>query len=242
MQAHKNFDTLLRLYLSTISSLIWRNSYEKENINVGLMKELTGGDKIQARAIYKEPIEFKPQFKMILTCYHLPKIPSDDGGTWRRLRVVEFTSKFTETPDPADPNQFPIDYTIADKLPTWCEALMFLLIEHYKIYKKQGLKEPKEVLICTKNYQINNDIYAEFISDNITEEDKGILRIDEIYNYFRQWHKESYTGSSCPSRKELKDYMEKKEIQTILKTSSISLEEWKKYFDVKVIKKKKQYK
>lgn len=32
-----------------------------------------------------------------------------------------------------------------------------------------------------------------------------------------------------------KDYMEKKEIQTVLKTSSISLEEWKKYLDVKKI-------
>ena len=183
---------------------------EKENINVGLMKELTGGDKIQARLIYKEPIEFKPQFKMILTCNHLPKIPSDDGGTWRRLRVVEFTSKFVDDPDPNDPNQFPIDYTLADKLPTWGEALIYLLIEHYKIYKRVGLKEPKEVLLCTKNYQINNDTYAEFISDNIMEDAKSIVKIDEIYNYFKIWYKESYSSGSCPNRKDLKDYMEKK--------------------------------
>lgn len=183
---------------------------EKENINVGLMKELTGGDKIQARLIYKEPIEFKPQFKMILTCNHLPKIPSDDGGTWRRLRVVEFTSKFVDNPDPNEPNQFPIDYTLADKLPTWGEALMYLLIEYYKVYKRQGLKEPKEVLICTKNYQVNNDMYAEFINDNIMEDVKSILRIDEVYTHFKQWYKDSYSSGSCPRKKELNDYMEKK--------------------------------
>ena len=35
-----------------------------ERINVGLMKELTGGDKIQAeRPAHKDPVEFKPQFK-----------------------------------------------------------------------------------------------------------------------------------------------------------------------------------
>jgi P4 family phage/plasmid primase-like protien len=202
---------------------------EKENINVGLMKELTGGDKIQARAIYKEPIEFKPQFKMVLTCNHLPKIPSDDGGTWRRLRVVEFTSRFNDSPDPSDPRQFLIDPLLAVKLPTWKEALMYLLIEYYKIYKKNGLKEPKEVLACTKNYQVNNDIYAEFINENIIENDKSILKIEEIFNYFKQWYKESYTSGSCPSKKELKEYMERKygKYDQINPRSNVKIRGWR---------------
>ena len=61
---------------------------EGANINVGLMKNFTGGDKIKGRALYKEPIEFKPQFKIILVCNALPKVPPYDGGIWRRLEVV----------------------------------------------------------------------------------------------------------------------------------------------------------
>ena len=39
---------------------------ENEKIQVGIMKEMTGGDKIVARGLNKEPIEFKPQMKMVL--------------------------------------------------------------------------------------------------------------------------------------------------------------------------------
>jgi phage/plasmid-associated DNA primase len=39
---------------------------ESERLNVGVMKELSGGD-IICRALYSDPIEFRPQFSMVMT-------------------------------------------------------------------------------------------------------------------------------------------------------------------------------
>ena len=58
------------------------------------MKELTGNDKIIARALFKEPVEFIPQFKMLLMCNDLPNVASNDDGTWRSMEVVDFISRF----------------------------------------------------------------------------------------------------------------------------------------------------
>lgn len=164
---------------------------EDEKLNVGLMKELSGGDKIMARALFKEPFEFKPQFKMVLTCNHLPNVPSDDGGTWRRIRLVEFTSRFVEDPDPEKPNEFPMDKELHTKFVDWREQFMALLIEYYKKYMQTGIKEPEEVLQCTREYQKNNDFYLEFKDDKIEGDEMAFLSVNDAFTTFKYWQKEN---------------------------------------------------
>lgn len=176
---------------------------EDEKLNIGLMKELTGGDKIMARLIYKEPIEFKPQFKMILTCNHLPNVPSDDGGTWRRLRVVEFTSKFTDNPNPENTNEFPIDMEIAKHFEDWKEHFMTMLIEYHKRYVQSGISEPDEVLKCTKEYQKNNDIILEFVESELEKYDAGFVPISDVLALFKSWAKDSLPNFKAGKKKDI---------------------------------------
>jgi P4 family phage/plasmid primase-like protien len=175
---------------------------EDEKLNVGLMKELTGGDKIMARLIYKEPIEFKPQFKMILTCNNLPNVPSDDGGTWRRIRVVEFTSRFCDDPDPEKENEFLIDTELTDKFVQWKEYFMSMLIEYYKKYIEKGITEPEEVLQCTKEYQKNNDTFLEFVEQECERRDEDFLSYMDVYGAFKMWCKENNMQMVCTKKRD----------------------------------------
>ena len=175
---------------------------ENEVFNVGLMKELTGGDKIMARSLYKEPVEFLPQMKMVLTCNHLPEVHASDDGTWRRIRLVEFVSKFTDTPDPTKENEFPIVRGLIDKMDEWKETFMTMLIEIYKKYCEEGLVEPEEVLKATREYQRNNDFIGDFIDSCSVDTENAYVSISEVYNVFKSWVKENNPDIKVQNRRE----------------------------------------
>jgi len=185
-----------------------------EEINVGLMKELTGNDTIIARGLHKDPVEFKPQFKMVLTCNDLPKVSANDRGTWRRISVVEFISKFVDEPDPNEPYEFKIDDTLEEKLKLWPEAFMYLLIEYYKKFKKNGIKEPSDVKRNTEDYQVESDMFVGFINERLIEvdnSDSNGIKLDDIYFVYGDWHKQAYgQNSKCPTRKELRENLIRK--------------------------------
>tara|TARA_Y100000389_G_scaffold204972_1_gene261447 strand:+ start:7227 stop:9959 length:2733 start_codon:yes stop_codon:yes gene_type:complete len=183
---------------------------EKEKIQVGFMKEISGGDKIVARTLNKEPIEFKPQFTLLLTCNELPEVPADDGGTWRRIKLVEFTSKFVLNPDPENPNEFPQDPHLDRKLKKWKNAFMWMLLEYYKIYKQEGYTEPKEVTAFTEQYQQLNDKYADFLKENILDDKNSTLYLDGVYSEFSVWYRETIDNKPPPSKREFTVYIEKR--------------------------------
>jgi P4 family phage/plasmid primase-like protien len=180
---------------------------EDEKINIGLMKELSGGDKILARAIYKEPVEFKPQFKLLLLCNHLPSVPSDDGGTWRRIRVVEFTSKFVD--NPKEENEFPIDLELGEKIEKWKLYFIPMLLDYYKLYKSEGLLEPEDVLSCTRDYKRNNDHIADFIHNCIEKESSSFLSLNDAFLELKSWVKDDNIPLKIPTKPELEKQLSK---------------------------------
>lgn len=187
-----------------------------ETLNVGEMKEITGNDKIQARGLYKEPFEFTPQFKLFLMCNQLPHVPSDDEGTWRRLRATAFVSKFVK-PDKVDIklNRHPIDTQLKQKLPFWKIPFMMILLENWREYDKNGIVIPKAVLDKTNQYRNSNDVIGQWIADcceEIENDTSGVEEIaptelDNLYCDFKEWaQKEEF---DAPKRNVFKEALKK---------------------------------
>lgn len=138
---------------------------------------------------------------MVLTCNHLPVVPSDDGGTWRRIRVVRFESKFSDNPDPNNPNEFPADPKLHSKFDDWGSAFMSVLVDLYKKVVTTKEREPDEVLEATREYQRRNDTVADFADSCIVKNLDGAMLLDQAYADFRAWLKDEGIAERGSMRK-----------------------------------------
>ena len=188
---------------------VYQEPDENDKINPGLMKELTGGDTMSIRDLYKganDMIELKPQMKYFMTCNTLPIIPTIDDGTWRRLRKLDFSSRFIINPDPSRPNEFMIDLSLKEHIRDWAPAFASYLIHIYcNLYKKlKGpIIEPDEVKESTNQYKKENSYIDEYIDEHIIKIDDNtkIIRGDELWQNFYDWYTNSYKTNKLPMKK-----------------------------------------
>ena len=137
-------------------------------LNTGLMKEITSGEKIFARDLFRSGTEFEIQAKFHLACNDKPKVDATDGGTWRRLLVIWFVSKFVANPIAA--NEYLINEQI-EKLvqkPEWTQPFMSYLIHILREgngYRK--IQPPSKIMEYTSEYRNETDTVAKFLHEKI---------------------------------------------------------------------------
>jgi P4 family phage/plasmid primase-like protien len=161
-------------------------------LNTGLMKELTSGEKMYARDLFKSGTEFEVQAKFHLACNEKPKINTTDGGTWRRLVVINFLSKFV--PVPSANNEFPMDESIqfAVQSKEWATPFLNYLVHILKDGKGlRKLPAPQAVLQYTSEYRDENDGISRFMNEKLMAFQEGdqVQPVDKttLKRVFKQW-------------------------------------------------------
>ena len=184
-------------------------------LNVGLMKELTGGDTIQARALYREPFEFKPQFKMVLCCNDKPDLPEHDQGTWRRVRNTDYITAFRPEPQEECVLQFKMDDRLSDKMENWTEPFMSLLLHYNKKYKNGHCRIPHpEILEYTAGYRKQGDHFSDFMEDRfelIDDDASEGVAFNIAHQEYQSWYNSNHPNSNGQkNRKEFQAFMDEK--------------------------------
>ena len=201
--------------LKGIRYAVMQEPTKGDQINEGIMKEITGGDPIQGRALFKDMITFIPQFKLVVCTNTMFDIKSNDDGTWRRIRVNDFVSKFLELPyedtkfSKEDyPYQFKMDKKIDAKFAQWVHVFMSMLVDIS--YEKKGLVDNcKIVMASSNNYRDGQDYLTEFVKDRVQKKDGARIKKMELSQEFKIWYTMNI-GRNVPKTKEIIEFMDKK--------------------------------
>jgi P4 family phage/plasmid primase-like protien len=183
-------------------------------LNEGVMKELTGGDPIQARGLYSESEIFEPQFSLVVCTNSLFDIESNDDGTWRRIRKVDFVSKFTDEGEQhtdETPYVFPKDKNLKDKLPVYAPYFASMLVK--RAFETDGVVVDCETVLNASNkYRKGQDHISAFISEKIIKTDNTKDKIGKrgLQEGFKQWFELTQGSRRSPKGDELFEYMNKK--------------------------------
>jgi putative DNA primase/helicase len=183
------------------------------------MKELTGGDPLQARGLYSESEIFDPQFNLVVCTNNLFDIESNDDGTWRRIRKCNFVSKFVDEGEQYNddtPYIFVKDKSLKEKLPSYAEVFASILVK--RAFETDGVVEDCEyVMNESRKYRKGQDHIAGYILDRIEKTDEKTndnkpykIGKKALYQDFKTWFQQEQGLHKIPKSQELYDYMDKK--------------------------------
>jgi P4 family phage/plasmid primase-like protien len=181
-------------------------------INEGILKELTGGDPIQARALYSDSEIFEPQFSLVVCTNALFDVKSNDDGTWRRMKLVDYMSKFIsegETHTDDTPYVFPKDKSLKEKLPKWAPVFVSMLVK--RAFETDGeVIDCSEVVAASGKYRQGQDCISGFIIEKIVKAQGKTVGKQSLNVVFKEWFQVNHGNRKPPKLSELEEIMNKK--------------------------------
>lgn len=157
-----------------------------------LVKQMTGGDVVTARFLFKEYFEFRPTFKVWLAANHKPVIRGTDHGIWRRIRLIPFIVTIPE--NERDPD-------LGEKLKAELPGILAWAVKGCLDWQEQGLGVPEKVRSATAAFRDEMDVLGGFLTDLCAVEADATGKSAELYAAYKKWAEEN--GERVMSQKSL---------------------------------------
>src|SRR5690625_2440568 len=148
----------------------------------GLVKQMTGGDKVTARFLHENEFEYEPQFKLWMATNHKPIIRGTDDGIWRRMAIIPFTVQIPE---------HKVDKNLKYKLRREMTAILSWAVEGYIKWQSEGLREPTVVAEQRGDYRKEMDPIVAFIEERCLIGSGERIQSTPLYRAYREWASEN---------------------------------------------------
>lgn len=164
---------------------------EGKKLASAFVKQITGGDKLTARALHKMPVSWKPTHSVFLLTNPMPIVDGSDQALFRRLKVISFKRKYEKDQ---------IDNKLGRKLERISSSILAWAVEGLKDYQANGIQEPDAVTNTTDEYRGENDALSTFITQYL-EFGPGTTLVAEVRDALHSFQQDTDVRSRITSQK-----------------------------------------
>jgi putative DNA primase/helicase len=130
-----------------------------ERFNEALVKELTGGDRLTGRMLYRNYVDWTPTHTIFLATNARIDVPSGGTSVWRRLREIPFDHEM--------PVAERIEGLGGQLASEHGPAVLSWIVDGAVAYGRDGLTEPPAVVAATHDYERSTDSIGRFFAEEI---------------------------------------------------------------------------
>lgn len=127
-----NSNDIVRLKGSRFVAASELNPSSRYKFDEAQLKMLTGNDPVAARELFKEFIEYYPEFKLFIGTNHLPEFNTDDDALIDRVMTIPFRVSFTRDHPDRDDN-------LLNELKAEASGILNWAIEGCQMWQQEGL-------------------------------------------------------------------------------------------------------
>ncbi len=162
-------------------------SDRQQRLDEGLVCRWVGGERVRGRALYENPFDFLPQFKLAMSVNGKPRINPDDQetGIWRRMICVNFSRP---TLDDSKRDSSVKKFWTDPK--SGAAIVLKWAASGAKDYISAGkLPQLPDLLKLTRElYRQECDIVHRFMEDCCVIDKRGFISCEELRSMFVKWH------------------------------------------------------
>lgn len=152
---------------------------ESASFDETLIKQFTGGDRVSARFLYRDPFEYRPQMKLWIATNHDPD--ARDAAIWRRLKKIAFRHSI-----PYDKRDPKLKLLLQDP-EAGGKAVLAWAVRGAMKWAADGLQEPMQVTMEVAAYHQDQDRPGQFIIDCLTPTDGARIPLNDMYEVYKLW-------------------------------------------------------